>query len=162
MIGEKDSKGNTLRLGGRNVSVWERPEGVFILKFPSRKEAFVAKAEKDAVDWYNKVEGKELFKLPDLPERLDSKKEDEGESLVLPDEAKLLGKFESQSTPGMFHYVIRYKDSTTRCTCWPFTLNRKCNHYNFVKSALETVSVYKLIEKPIIVRYNREEVNNDD
>lgn len=155
MIGDKDITGNVLRLGGKKVSVWEHPEGAFILRFDGRKEVFVAQTEKDALDWYNKIEDKNFFKLPNLPPpRLDSQKEEE--PLLLPDGAKLLGKFESQSTPGLFHCVVLHKDSAIRCTCWPFTLNKTCNHYQFVKSALDQILVEKLIEKPITVRYNRE------
>lgn len=156
MIGDKDVLGNVLRLGGKNVAVWELPDQTFLLRFQERKETYVAKTEKEALDWYNKIEDKNFFKLPDLPPpRLDSQKEEE--PLLLPDGAQLLGKFESQSTPGLFHYVIQYKDPAIRCTCWPFTLNHTCNHYQFVKSALLQIPVQRLIEKPIVVRYNREE-----
>ena len=154
MIGDKDITGNVLRLGGSRVAVWERPDSTFLLRFTDHKDTYIAKTAKEAIEWYNKIEDSNHSKFPDLPPpRLDSRKEEE--PLILPDGARLLGKFESQSTPGFFHYVIQYKDSIIRCTCWPFTLNKTCNHHQFIKSALEQLPVERLVEKPITVRYNR-------
>jgi len=158
-IGEKDIQGNTLRLGGKNVRIWELSNGQFLFRFTDRKEVFVAKTEEDALKWYNQIEDSNHFAFPKLPlPRIDSRVEKEGDELpVLPEGAHFLGKFESQSTPGMFHYVVQYKDNTIRCSCWPFVLNKTCNHYRFTKNVLETVSVAALTENPIIVRYEKDE-----
>jgi hypothetical protein len=162
MIGDRDSLGNTLRLGGKNVSIWERPDSSFLLSFTDKKETFYVKSEKEAIEWYNKVEGSNHFALPVLPplrtiSQKKKKKDEEEEPLILPEGAHLLGKFESLSRPGKFYTVVRYSKGETRCTCWPFIRNSDCNHYQLIKSVLLKLPVEKLIEKPITVRYNRKE-----
>ncbi|MBU2249681.1 MAG: hypothetical protein KKD77_23235 [Gammaproteobacteria bacterium] len=157
MIGDKDKKGNVFRLGGSHVSVWQRPDTGFELRFTEEKDFYVAKAEAEAIAIYNKVEPSNHFKLPDLPlsrEVEEDKETDSDKPLMIPDGCKLLGKFESKSSPGKFYYVIQHEDMLFNCTCWPFILHKTCNHCNMVQAVLDELGT-KTLDKPIEVRYER-------
>ena len=155
MIGEKDKNGSVFRLGGGRVSVWQRPDNSFELRFVEEKDFYVAKAETEAITIYNQVESSNHFKLPSLPpprEVEEDKETDSDKPLMIPDGCKLLGKFESKSSPGKFYYVIQHEDFLLDCTCWPFILHGVCNHCNIVQAVLTELNVVTL-DKPIEVRY---------
>jgi len=67
MIGDKDARGNTLRLGGRKVNIWQRPDDFFELRFVEHKGFFAVETEKEAIQYYNKIEPSNHIKLPMLP-----------------------------------------------------------------------------------------------
>ncbi len=164
MIGEKDKNGNILRLGGKEVYVWELPQGTFLLQLLNRKDVLLASTEQEAVEWYNCIEDKNFFKLPELPALPNSTisghassghsiqeiKRDAG--ILVPEGAKLLGKIESQSSPGKFYYVIQYKDGSIRCTCWPFIRTQTCNHYRLIRDILDEGAT---IDGPIIITQDK-------
>lgn len=156
MIGDRDRRGNIFRLGGKRVSVWQRPDATFELRFVEEKDFYVVKTETEALAIYNKVEPSNHFKLPDLPplkEHEEPVKNDEV-LFTIPDGCKLLGKFESKSSPGKLYYVIQHEDLLLDCTCWPYILRQECSHCKMVQAALTELNV-KTFDKPIEVRYTR-------
>jgi len=48
---------------------------------------------------------------------------------VVPKEQRVLAKFESQSKPGEYHYVIQTPSGNVSCTCFGFRSPNKCWHY---------------------------------
>ncbi len=153
MIGDKDKNGSVFRLGGKRVSVWQRPNETFELRFVEEKDVYVAKTVEEAVAIYNQVEPSNHFALPVLPPPKVVEEVVKAEVLFkIPDGCKLLGKFESQSKPGTFYHVIQHEDFLLDCTCWPFRLRQECKHCQTVEAVLDELKV-KTFDKLIEVRY---------
>ena len=51
----------------------------------------------------------------------------------LPKGSKVLGKFESNSSPGDFHYIIQSETGYLYCTCTGFGVRKTCWHYELIK-----------------------------
>lgn len=149
MIGQKDKHGNVFRLGGKRAEVWETPEHAFFVRHAG--DFTYLDTEAEAVVLYNELEPSNHFKLPRLPDAPPPPPRKDGEP-VLPTGSKLLCRYESLSRPGYFYYVIRYKDDTMRCTCFPFMHNKTCNHLDFVYSILDQGVD---IKEPIVIKYRR-------
>lgn len=149
MIGERDKQGNISRLYGKQVQVWQTPDG-FEIRLKTDPKVFTAvSTESEAVTLYNEIEGAKAFALPALPTHVNPIP---GEPDAAPIGGRILGKFESKSTPGEFHYVTEYGDGAIRCDCWPFIRKRTCQHYEFVQAALDQGAN---LETPIVLTYNR-------
>lgn len=47
-------------------------------------------------------------------------------------EQRILGKFESESKPGTFHYVIQLSRGSFYCTCYGYRSPNRCWHYQLI------------------------------
>ena len=63
-------------------------------------------------------------------------------------ERKLLGIFESKSSPGDKHYVYLETDGELSCTCWGSRVPDRCWHIRGMKEVLKETPVH-LITQPI-------------
>ena len=76
-----------------------------------------------------------LLKLPNgryRSEPLPITQAKEVEIPVVPKEQRILAKFESNSKPGDFHYVIQTPLGSIYCTCYGFRSPDKCWHYRSI------------------------------
>jgi len=55
----------------------------------------------------------------------------------LPEDYKTLGIFESNSSPGKYHYVIHRPNGIIYCTCIGFNSPNKCWHYRGMVEVLK-------------------------
>jgi len=69
---------------------------------------------------------------------------------------RLLGIFESESSPGTKHYVILSPDGTIYCTCYGFRAPNKCWHYRGMMDVLKDIPIGQITE-PIRVGFTRKE-----
>ena len=137
IIGDKDKKGNTLILGGRNSDLYLTPEGYYLI------EGIYSGEESEALRLYNEYNGTSLTSLPKLPTK---PKELEGISLPFTT-GRILGVFESNSNPGTYHYVILSLKGNITCTCFGFRSPDNCWHY---RSIMEIGP--ENIKEPIVVK----------
>jgi len=71
---------------------------------------------------------------------------------------RILGIFDSESSPGDKHYVILSPSGTIYCTCPGYRSPNKCWHYRGMMKILEDIPVGKILE-PFKVGFTRKEVN---
>jgi len=65
---------------------------------------------------------------------------------LIPKEKKILGIFDSRSSPGIKYYVIREPSGEIYCTCMGFKSPHKCWHYNGMMKVLEVYPMERFTE----------------
>ena len=140
IIGDKDKEGNTLILGGWKSNLFLTTENTYMI------EKSVLSTEEEALELYNSLNNTKLLKLPPLPKT--NTKTPGLEGLQLPHtQVRILGAFESESNPGVYHYVIESLKSNITCTCFGFRAPNHCWHH---RSIMEIGP--DNIKEPIVVK----------
>lgn len=128
-IGDRDKEGNTLILGGWEADLYQTPTLEYLLKRKGDPTPTLCFTQEEALSLYNQLNNTHLKEFPKLPT---PKEEEEGIELPLT-KGKILGKFESYSQPGTFHYVIKPEEGYLYCTCSGFSRYKYCWHYLLIK-----------------------------
>ena len=130
-IGDIDSQGNTLLLGGWKADFYQTPTNSFLIRLVGGgSEDTLFKEEGKALTLYNELNGTNLQGVPRLP-----KLERDEISIglpILPPGSRILGKFESFSEKGKFHYVIETEEKSVYCTCTGFGVHHHCWHHTMI------------------------------
>ena len=149
-IGDIDSQGNTLLLGGWKANLYQTPTSSLLIRLVGGgSEGILFKEEGKALILYNELNGTNLKAIPRLPKL---EKDEISIGLpFLPPGSRVLGKFESFSEKGKFHYVIETEEKSVYCTCFGFRSPDKCWHYRMIME----VGPEK-ITGPIVVTFTKE------
>ncbi len=124
-IGNQDELGNILILGGWKANLYQTPKGTFRLVEVKAGDCHIAGSEEEALRLYNQFNNTYLTSIP-IPQL-----KEEGVELPFT-KGKILGKFESSSQPGTFHYIIQPPKGEIYCTCFGFRAPNKCWHYRLI------------------------------
>jgi len=117
-VGDKDPKGNLLRLDGAYAKILQRKDGVFIVRTQTGDHLKITAV--DALGVYNSLNGTSFTKLPRIMAVLT-------EPTLLP----------SARDPEVMYEITQSEDGQLWCTCPGFGYRRTCKHTDFVKVMLE-------------------------
>jgi hypothetical protein len=143
------SKNNTQLIGGAYASLYEAPDGHFIIQkwgIPEPPIHFLTL--KDALLTFNELNKTNYTE--------DLKVDPKGISLP---QSPVIGEFESSSSPGTFHKTKRASDGTLICPCTGWITHGHCWHTDLLMEILVYTDWKVLAKTPVhLTLINIEEV----
>jgi len=127
-LGDKDSRGNILLLGGLAADAWLKPDGTYFLKMEDNGEEIPAPTYEDAISMYNELNNTKIEQFPTLEwiYRVRRRLAMQSAETYLPSGAQIIAEYQGVTDPGI-HYVYRL-GNTIRCTCKGFLYRGTCRH----------------------------------
>ena len=139
-VGDLDTEGNMLFLGGWNANILLTPEDKYVVistRVEGIKPFYTDSDEKalEAWNWMNGMDSKpgELRKIIESIRRHKEKDQSTKEIVFSNPSYRVMGRFSSESKPGIVYEVRENKSGSLYCTCPGYSYRRTCRHVDLVK-----------------------------